>query len=224
MRTTRHAFALALLVSVASAGGLRAQFPTDTLDARGVVARFRATKSAAAATRFLRQEGLRHSTRELDEVADSLVAIAVSYRRGDPLASLGAAQQALGALARSALPGAISELTQKRAERGLPPPIPYPHAFEKLVEVFRRGQSVGTRGGALWQLTQLGDTARAVAFLTDVAKTNDPLAPAAIRYLSMDTGKAGFAALRRLYQTDAVVHWQAREHLQALAAVRGWKR
>ena len=100
----------------------------------------------------------------------------------------------------------------------------HPHAFEKLVEVIRRAQDVGIRGGTLWTLTQLGDTARAVAFLGDMAASSDPIAPSAIQYLSMDTGEAGFVVLRRLSETDAVVHPHAREHLEALASVRGWKR
>lgn len=148
----------------------------------------------------------------------------VSYRRQGSLTTDRAAQEALTALAAPASPGHIAELTRKRAERGLPPPIPYPHAFGKLVEVVRRANDVGIRGATLWTLTQLGDTARAVAFLAEVAKSNDPIAPAAIQYLSLDTGDAGLAALRRLYQTDAVVHPVAREHLEALAFVRGWKR
>jgi hypothetical protein len=40
----------------------------------------------------------------------------------------------------------------------------------------------------------------------------------------MDTGEAGERALRRLYETDAVVDPGAREMLFAIASGRGWKR
>jgi hypothetical protein len=42
--------------------------------------------------------------------------------------------------------------------------------------------------------------------------------------LSTDMGNAGLAILRRLYETDAVVHWVAKQHLDALAQVHGWRR
>jgi hypothetical protein len=57
-----------------------------------------------------------------------------------------------------------------------------------------------------------------------MAASNEPIAPAAIQYLAMVTGEVGFGVLRRLYEKEAVIHLQAREHLEALASVRGWKR
>jgi hypothetical protein len=72
-------------------------------------------------------------------------------------------------------------------------------------------------------LTSLPDTGRAIAFLVEVARSND-LAVSAVHYLSMDTGEAGERALRRLYETDAVVDPGAREMLFAIASGRGWKR
>ena len=224
MQRIRSGFAVTVFASAAAAGGLEAQFPTDTLDVHGVVGWLRETGSAAPAKRFLSQEGQRHPLWELNELADSLVAIAVSYRSGDPLASMRLAREAQNALAVSALPGDIAERAQKLAGRGLPPPVVYPHAFDRLVEVYRRAEDAGIKGSTLWLLTQLGDTARAVAFLGDVAVSNANIASEAIRYLSMDAGTAGLALLRRLHESGAVVEPHARENLEALASIHGWKR
>jgi hypothetical protein len=140
----RSALALTMVAIAWGAGDVQAQFPTDTLDVRGVLAWFR-THGNAAAVRFLTQHGQRHSQRELDELADSLVAIAVSWRSGDPPHRLSAARAASTALGVSGLPVYISELSLKLAERGLPPPVRYQHAFDKLVEVLRRSEPGGYR-------------------------------------------------------------------------------
>jgi hypothetical protein len=221
----RTAFLLTLL-ALCGAADLHAQ--TDGyLDIPDVLARLRSGSYTSAPAMVLRQEFRRRPIEELDAFADSLVAIATSYRPGDSLAALRAAGNSVGALRASANRESLAERSVQLAERGLPPPIPYPHAFEALEWIYHGTPEVGgVRGAVLSAMQRLPDSAQVVSFLKQVLLS--PIAHGsaihALNYLRDDFGEQGVALLRRLYETRAPVNPVAGEYLEHLATVRGWSR
>lgn len=206
---------------------IRAQGP-DTLRVAPILERVRQGAGGAVAASFLTQEDQPRSAEELDALADSLVAIALSYRRGDdPAVVRRAAQEARLALMWSASPERLAERAASRSERGLGPPVPYPRAFEAFVRVFEGSEGPGMKGSALRLMTNLPDTARVITFLAGVATnpyTELAITIEAVRLLASDTGDPGLAHLRRLWETDAIPHPYVREGLSGIAAERGWDR
>jgi hypothetical protein len=185
--------------------------------------------SPSLASALLSQEGQSRSAQDLNALADSLVVIATSYRRGDPAVQQRAAHAAAEALLTAAHPGHLAERRSWLAEntKGIPEsrrrlPVPYAGAFDALVRIFEGSPDTGLRGATLYFLTELPDQARVVAFFRDVAASRTDMASTAIRHLSMDLGAAGMTILRRLYDKDAVVDPTAREHLMAIALANGW--
>lgn len=206
---------------------IRAQGP-DTLKVAPILERVRQGAGGEVAASFLTQEDQPRSAEELDALADSLVAIALSYRRGDdPAVVRRAAHQARLALMWSASPERLAERAASLAERGLGPPVPYPRAFEAFVRVFEGSEGPGMKGSALRLMTNLLDTARIITLLSDVAtdpSTELVIAIEAVRLLASDTGDAGVARLRRLWETNAIPHPYVREGLSGIAAALGWVR
>jgi hypothetical protein len=217
-----------LLASLALFGAMDLHAQTaGYLDISEVLARLRAGDDTSAPAMVLTQEFRRRSLAELDEFADSLVAIATSYRRGDPIEAMRVASRIVGALGASANPGILAERTVQLASRGLPPPIAYPHAFEALERIYHGTvEATGLRAGVMTRMRRLPDTDRVVSFLEQVLLSPTAHASAidALNYLRDDFGEQGRTLLRRLYETRAPVNPVAGEYLQHLATVSGWTR
>jgi hypothetical protein len=195
----------------------------DTASTRALLAELRASGNRSAILARLTQEYRNRPTAELDALADSLVTIATSYRKGDPLTVRRAALSAAVAIATSASPGHLAERANALQARGIDrTPVPYHRAFEALARIYRESPDSGARAGTLYLMTQLPDSRRVVAFLAEVAVSPTTLSIPAIRHLVSDMGEPGLAVLRRLYQTDAVVQQTAREHLEGIAIAQGW--
>lgn len=222
----RRALLIIIAALTLAPAEIRAQGP-DTLRVAPILERVRQGAGGEVAASFLTQEDQPRSAEQLDALADSLVAIALSYRRGDPRERQLAAREARLALAWSASPERLAERAAQLAERDLGPPVPYPRAFEALVRVFEGTPDAGPKGSALGLMTNLPDTARVITFLSEVAtnpSTELVIAIEAVRLLASDTGDAGVAHLRRLWETDAIPHAYVREGLSGIAAERGWVR
>jgi hypothetical protein len=215
---------LFLMALALAPDGLMGQVMMDTSDQSVVLARVRGGDESSAAA-FLSQEGRARSSRELDAFADSLVAIAISLREGDPVAMYRAASAASMALLASALRGHLDERTRSLAELGFGPPVPYARAYESLVRIVEGSDEPGTKGGGLRLLIQLPNVGRAIQYLAEVAAGPDRVtAYEAVYLLGYQTGQMGLARLRRLYNTDAVVEPVARELINSTAIRLGWER
>lgn len=165
--------------------------------------------SSSLASAFLSQERGPRSVTELDAFADSLVRIAIAFKPGDPRSE----QRAAGS-------ASVALLSAARPDRA----VPYPHAFEALVRIYEGSTEPGRRGSTLWLMTQLPNQGPVLDFLAKVASASGPgTATTAIRHLAHDTGEAGLARLRRLYEENTVVDPIAREHLRAIALVHEWE-
>jgi hypothetical protein len=220
----RRAFLVACLGSCAATAGVAGQ-QSETFDPATALAHLRQTFSPSLAIAVLVRQGTIRDAVQLDAFADSLVAIAVSYRHRDAIEARRLAVTAAEAIFVSGNP---EILTRQEAAMphwvSRPKPVPYPRAFEALVRIYDGSSDVAWRGGILTFMTAFQDKARARDFLALVAASEDLSSEPAIRMLSTDMGNAGLAILRRLYETDAVVHWVAKQHLDALAQVHGWRR
>lgn len=175
---------------------------------RSVLESIREHGSSRPAIAFLKQEKQAHPQGQLDALADSLVAMIVSVRPGDPNSRFRAAVVAGGALVFAAGPGSGT---------------PYPRSFEMLAEVYEHSSEPGIKGGTLWMMTQLPNQGRVVDFMADVATSPGPgTAPTAVYHLANDLGPSGLARLKQLYENDLVVDATARQHLAGVAAHHGW--
>ena len=180
-------------------------------DARAAMEALRERARPDRAVAVLTRRGGRLASAEsLDAVADSLVGLALSYEgANDPQRR--ASLAAMGALVRSALPGDDE--------------VPYPRAFEALVRIIDGEEAfIGIRGATLNALSELPQMGRVVGFLAEVAarENSSNLPSIAVRMLANDTGEAGLARLRRLFETDAVLDLTAKQRLASIAAHFGW--
>lgn len=170
-------------------------------------------ESPAAAVAILTREERGRSARELDAFADRLVAIATSYRSGDP-----PAEQRRAVAARQALVSAAS------SERG----TPYAGAFERLVRIFEAARDPGMKHGTLWLVTRLPDKRRAFEFLGEVAASSDATAPVALHHITdyaENTGEPALTVLRRIWESYAAVDSTKWEGLFLLGKrYFGWER
>jgi hypothetical protein len=201
-------------VVAAAPPAVLAQRP-DTASEGTALAYIRERGSPVVAIRFLAQEDHARSPQQLDTFADSLVVVATSYRRGGPVS----AQRAALAAANALVGAATAEHPEERGRGG----TSYPRAFERLARIYE-GSETGIQGATLWLMTELPERGRVIGFLAEVASSPGSAAATAVRHLGHDTGPAGIARLRLLYETDAVVDATAREHLEGFAQVHGWRR
>lgn len=182
---------------------------TEAEERERALASLRGSGHGSAAVSVLTQEHRSRSSAEIDAFADSLVVIATSY---SPNSSFLAQRAALSAAAALASAGV--------SERG----VSYPRVFERLVRIYE-GSDAGMKGGALGLMIELPNLGPVVDFLADVASSPGAAnATTAIRHLANDTGPAGLARLRGLWERDEVVDPTAREHIAGIAHVLGWGR
>jgi len=180
-------------------------------------------RASSAASVLIQESGARGQA-ELNRFAEELVTIAASYQPGGSTAELraaNAASQAIG-LAGSLL--FVNERNAKLRRQGRTEGVLFTGAYQYLANIYEKSNSPEIQIGTLYLMTTLADTGRGVAFLANVAQRATPRAVTAVRHLSMDSGTAGIAQLRRLYTSNAVVEPTARTHLEAFAAAQGWTR
>jgi hypothetical protein len=145
---------------------------------------------------------------ERSAFADSLVAIATSYRSGDP---------------RGALSAAIAAMTVVEVSADSSRATPFPHAFETFVRIYEGSPEERIRSTVLTVIGSLPEKGRAVEFLSAIAVESDGRMPLfAVRALAEQTGQPGLNALRRLYNEKTVLHPGAKELLSSVARRNGW--
>jgi hypothetical protein len=185
MRRTHSGFrAVAVAVALVAGSELRSQTVSPDSSAVEVAASLRRDGHAGKALLVLTQAGGRQPQQVMDEVADTLVAIAVSFPGND----------ASGASTR-----AVAQTTLLRAAKGesgavgagIGRGIPYAGAADRFIRIAETAQDVGIRGAALWALTQLPNNAGLLPFLRQVATSQNPAAFRAVDLLADETGPAG---------------------------------
>lgn len=195
------------LMMLAAGEPLRAQ-PVAPDEVQEALAVLRQMGSSGLAVRILAQEDRIRPQHEVDAFADSLVAVAITYRTGGGESERRASLSAAQALLEASFP-------QRR--------LPFPRSLELLGKIYDANEDAGFRGGVLSLITHFPNRGPAIDFLARVATSPESIATAAIRHLAHDTGPPGRQRLRRLYEDDAVVHDVAREHLEGMAAAFGWQ-
>lgn len=159
--------------------------------------------NTGAAIRALRQQDGPHPRHELDAIADTLAAIAISYP-GEDLASARIRDAARSALVLASV--------------GRQGGTPYDGVADRLFRIAVQGND----GGALSALTRLRDRAQSRALLRSVAVSQHKLAFAAVDYVARRTGPEGLAVARELYREKLVTEQYAREVLARVASYHQW--
>lgn len=154
--------------------------------------------------------------REMDEVADTLLAIAATFP-GNEYRSASTRTSALSALVDAG-----------RGSSGIDDGsagIPYAGAAARLMRLAETAQDVGIRAAALTGLVWLPDSVQYLPFLAKVAvAAQGEEAQAATGLLVHDTGPAGQAIARALYLAGTVSQWSATRTLEGAARQFGWRR
>lgn len=203
----RRSLVLALLgVLIAVDGGVTQE--RGGTDIAAALASVRSAARPGAARAILAQQRGAHSRADRDALADSLVAIAIAFKRGDPIEMDRAARAARVALASAAAPSRAT---------------PYEGAFEALTAIVERSGEVGVRASTLWFVAQLPNGPAVREYLAEFAVSSDELAYYAVGLLGRETGPAGLARLRRLYRDGSVVEPNAVKELAGLAEYHGWR-
>jgi len=204
-----HSLRLALLALLFAAPTAEAQVrPAPS----NVAARLRSDGNNWEALQILKQAWGPHAPSELDAVADTLVAIAVTMAsrvHSDPAdvraRKLQAASSAVETLRLAGIgPGAARYI-------GSPP---------RLLRIAESG--AWTAPAALLALTSQPDTNQTLRFLRQISMQDTYAAPTAVFLLAADMGVEGIDTLRGLYRAGLVVHPLARRQLDAIAAQNRW--
>jgi hypothetical protein len=201
------------LVGIAASDG-RSQGTSKSPDAAEVAAGLRARGNSGAAVAVLAQARGPESRRKMDEIGDSLVAIAAGLPGHDRHAT------ATRATALSALMLAgMGETGVVGIERG----VPYAGAADRLMRIALTGQDVGVRASALRGLTLLPDRSKLFPFLRQVATSKHHIAYVALTLLANETGPEGHGIARALYVGDKIIEPTAREIGSGIAKEYGWR-
>jgi hypothetical protein len=150
----------------------------------------------------------------MDEIADSLVAIAVSFPGKDPR-SASTRERALTALLSAGM-GASGVFG---IERG----VPYVGAADRLMQMVETAEDVGIRVAALEGLTRLPNKTKVLPFLRSVATSQNRMAYRAVTLLTEETGPEGQAIARELYRQGQVTQRTAKEMIDRAAGSYGWR-
>lgn len=140
----------------------------------------------------------------LDEIADTLAAVAIAHPGS-------------GVDAERVRGTAVQTLMHAGRGNG---GVPYPGAAERLLRIVEADPANG--GGALFALTVVSNQAQARQFMRQVAISDSKLAYAAVGHLARSMGPEGLALLRGLYQQGLIREPLARQHLGAIAKHHGW--
>jgi hypothetical protein len=153
----------------------------------------------------------------MDEVADTLMRIAIAFPGMDPqdVLTRSAAQITL---VRAGLGEGGLAMAGKEA-RG----VPYAGAASRLRTIAESAHDIGIRAGALRGLVQVEESHQYLPFLRQVATSQNAVAWVAVTMLAEETGPAGHAIARELYRQNLVNEPTAREMLTRAASAHRWR-
>lgn len=197
-----------------SAAEVRAQRVSSDPSPAEVASLLRTSGDPGAALSVLTQARGAQAQKKMDEIADTLVAIAISLPGSDQRStSTRAIAQATLLQAGLGMTGIVG------IDRG----IPYSGATDRLMRLVETAQDVGIRGASLFALTQLPAERQLLPFLRKVATSQNPVAYRALTILTEETGTEGRAIARELYLSGGIVQPIAREMLEHFAAMYKWR-
>lgn len=197
----------------ADAESLRAH-PTQQLPIAAQIARsIRANGNDGRALPILTQAQRKESRALMDEIADTLAAIAIDPSPND-LASSRARAAALSFLflagdGHSGLPGEV-------------PGIPYSGALQRLRRITDSSAYLEIRQAALMRLSSLDKSPAMIGHLRQYALANSNIAGTAVALLTDEKGAGGLAIARELFKSGAVTNSYAKRVLSARATKYGW--
>lgn len=167
----------------------------------------------ARALPFLTQARGAQSRSAMDEVADSLAAIAITASRDD-LIHTRARAVAISTLhlAAKGEPG-VAGVT-----RG----ISYAGAAERLQRIVETSHYLNARQLALKRLSEVNPTSEFSPYLRRLAIAPTGIAAAAVEILVDSRGEEGRTIARELYKANAIKNYEALWILQGKAAALGW--
>jgi len=191
-----------------------ASSPAQTVPIASRVARsIRTDGNDGRALPILTQARKPESRALMDEIADTLAAIAIE-RSVDDVANTRARAQAIGFLHLAGL-----------GESGLPEGVrgtPYTGAASRLRRIVESSHYVDVRQLALKRLSNLDRSPAFLQYLRQHALGSTMLAAMAVEILADDLGAEGRAIAQELYRTKEVRHDYARRVLETRARERGW--
>lgn len=210
----RHEAILALVLAVVATSEGRSQTINREPNATEVAASLRTKGHVGGARAVLSQARGPKSQQQLDEIADTLVAIAAGFPGDD----LRGGSTRLAALTTLVLAG-----QGDNGIVGLDRAVPYAGAAARLMLLAETAQDVGIRGGALSGLLALPSRSANLPFLRQVATSQNRVAWFAVYLLGNDTGPEGRAIARELYRQGRVAEPTARKTLNGVAKGFGWR-
>lgn len=202
----------ALLVSLC--GSLAsAQTPMLTEPTAADVARSLRTRASPGYARVVLTQALRaHPRHVMDEIADTLVAIAMMP--GTDTLSFAVRAAALGTL--------VSVGAGDNGMVGFAHAVPYAGTLSRLVRIAQSAQDVGIRAAALRGLLYLPDRHTSLQLIRSFALSQYSLAEIAVFILGNDAGPDGLAIARELYRSRSVTQQYARTALDGIARYHRW--
>ena len=218
IRAKSHAvIARAVILCALVGADLRAQAPDSLLAARmdteasTVAASLRAKGHAGPVLYVLTQAYAQQPREKMDEIADTLLSIAVGLP-GDDFE----AHRTRTSAAR-ALMAAASIDTTPVSGPGRRRRIPYAGGVDRLIKLVESSPDVGAQASALNELRDIMDRSDYLAFVRQVAMSQSPAVLPAIRILYEQTGPEGLAILRELYEKGRITLPHIDEVLERVA-------
>jgi len=205
--TCDHLWASALLgLTLVSASEVRSQAVSFDPSPAEVASFLRSRGQAGPALAVLTQLRARQSQKKMDEVADSLAAIAIGFPGTGYQPRL------------TRMNAQIALLESGMGRTG----IPYSGASDRLMRIVEESQDIGVRASALFGLMELPDRLSRLPLLRKVATSRNPIAYRAVIMLT-EIDPEGRAIARALYQSGGVVDSTAIETLHDMAGVYHWR-
>jgi hypothetical protein len=204
--------AVAALFTVSSQ--LRSQQPSANPTGSEVAALLRAHGNSWWAVSVLTQARGPQPIERLDEIADSLVAIAVSFP-GMDFRGVTTRSAALSALASAGM--------GESGVVGMGHATPYAGAADRLMRIAEDGGDVGLRAAALWSLTKLPNKSKLLPFLRQVAESQNSAAFSAVTLLAQETGPEGRSMARELYLNGQITEPVAKHVAASFAGAYQWR-
>lgn len=204
---------LAPLAISASASILHAQVSRPEPTAAEIAQSLRTRGGAPDARAVLTQARGDRPRALLDEIADTLVAIAGGLPGEDFQAS---------ATRREAVHILAAAGRGNNGIVGVARAVKYPGAEARLMTLVATASDVGIRFMALAAVQMLVERARFVQHLESAARLSNPVAHKAVALLLDESGPAGLAVARALYRDGSVTDERALHLLRKAAANLGW--
>lgn len=204
---------VAIAMCVFAARGLASQKLSREPNAIEVSALLRNSGHYGGAVSVLTQARAAEPKQTMDDIADSLVAIAIGFPGRDLRGA-----RTRGAALRALLLAGIGSSGVVGIDHG----VPYAGAEERLRRISETAEDTGIRAGALFALTKLPDKAKLLSFLRRVAMSQNPVAHEAVTLLAEETGPDGQSVARQLYLNGAVAQPLAKTMLARAAFAHGW--